>query len=403
MADNLTPSPQPNESFGMEDDDEISLLDLAVVLARHKRLLIGFPLLVGIAAVVISLLLPNIYTGTTNILPPQQSHSAASAMLAQLGSAAGLVGGIAGIKNPDDLYIGMLKSRTVADNLIKRFDLNKYYKQKLASGTRATLAGATHISAGKDGIITIAVDDKDPQRAADIANAYVDELYKLTQVLAVTDASQQRLFYQHQFEQAKLNLTHAEEAARQALDKGGVSLVDAQGKAMIEASAKLRGEIAVKDVQIGAMSAYAAPGNPDLKRAQQELVALKNELAKIEGSGSEMDPKATGGGQGLASVSLLRNLKFSETVYDLLAKQYEIAKIDEAKDASLIQVMDKAIPPDRKSKPKRALIVLLSVMASFFIAILWAFISEGLSKARQDPEQAGKLEELATALSWRRR
>src|SRR5260221_7304415 len=178
-------------------EDEIRLLDLIIVLAKHKRIVLGVPVVVAIGAAIISLVLPNIYTGTTRILPPQQSASATSALLNQLGGAfgglAGAAGGALGIRNPSDLYVGMLKSRTVADNLIARFDLNKVYEQPIQSNTRGILQGNTAIAAGRDGIITVGVDDKDAIRPAEIANAYVDELMKLTKVLAVTEASQRRL------------------------------------------------------------------------------------------------------------------------------------------------------------------------------------------------------------------
>src|SRR6266571_8569295 len=195
-------------------DDEVSLLDLLIVLAKHKRLVLGLPLVVAIAAAIVSLLLPNIYTGTTRILPPQQSASAATALLNQLGGAAGVLtgatGGALGLRNPNDLYVGMLKSRTVADNLIARFDLAKVYDENRLSDARKYLQKQTTIVAGRDGIITIEVDDRDPKRAAELTNAYVDELMKLTKVLAVTEASQRRLFFERQLLQAKDNLTAAE-------------------------------------------------------------------------------------------------------------------------------------------------------------------------------------------------
>src|SRR5258708_6981759 len=197
-------------------EDEVSLLDLLIVLAKHKRILLGIPFAAAIVAAIVSLLLPNVYTGTARMLPPQQSASAASALLTQLGALGGLTGPVGGAlgRNPSDLYIGMLKSRTVADNLIARFELKKVYDQSLQSSTRGTLQGNTTIVAGRDGIIVIEVDDKDPQRAAELANAYVDELMKLTRVLAVTEASQRRLFFESQLLQAKDNLTAAELAAR---------------------------------------------------------------------------------------------------------------------------------------------------------------------------------------------
>lgn len=397
-----TPAP-PSPSA----DDEVSLLDLLIVLAKHKRVVLGVPFIAAIAAAIVSLLLPNIYTGTTRILPPQQSASAASALLSQLGGAvgglAGAAGGALGIRNPNDLYVGMLKSRTVADNLITHFDLNKVYQQELQSDTRKVLGGNTLIIAGRDGIITIDVDDKEPRRAAELANAYVDELMKLTKVLAVTEASQRRLFFERQLVQAKDNLTATEIAARQGLQKGGLAQVDAQGRSMIEVTARLRAQISAREVQIGAMRTFAAEGNPELQRTQEELQALKRELVRIEGSSpvAAVGKGEVVGTSGLDNLSRLRDLKYYEFLYELLAKQYELAKIDEAKDATIIQVMDRAIEPDRKSKPKRALIVLVSIFAAGFVAILWAFVHEAMERTKSDPEQSQHLARLKAYLRFR--
>lgn len=388
-------------------DDEVSLLDLLIVLAKHKRLVLGLPLAAGILAAIVSLLLPNIYTATTRILPPQQSASAASALLNQLGGALGGLGGLAGgalgVRSPNDLYIGMLKSRTVADNLIARFDLNKVYQRELQSNTRLELQGNSSIAAGRDGIIAIEVDDKDPKRAAELANAYVDELMKLTKVLAVTEASQRRLFFERQLLQVKDNLTAAEIAARQGLQKGGLAQVDAQGRSMIEVTARLRAQISVKEVQIGSIRTFAAEGNPELQRTQQELEALRRELARVEGSSpiAAVGKGEATGGSGLDNLSRLRDVKYYEFLYELLAKQYELAKIDEAKDATVIQVMDKGIEPDRKSKPKRIQIVVLSAFLSFFISIVWAFVREATMRTKADPERATRLEILRGYMKWK--
>jgi uncharacterized protein involved in exopolysaccharide biosynthesis len=410
MPDQANPGNRDGAAITREaqaDSDEISLLDLLIVLAKHKRIVLGIPFVAAIAAAIISLLIPNIYTGTTRILPPQQSASAASALLSQLGGAvgglAGAAGGAFGIRNPNDLYIGMLKSRTVADNLITRFDLNKVYQQELQSDARKVLEGNTLIIAGRDGIITIDVDDRDPRRAAELANAYVDELMKLTKVLAVTEASQRRLFFERQLVQAKDNLTATEMAARQGLQKGGLAQVDAQGRSMIEVTARLRAQISVKEVQIGSMRTFAAEGNPELQRTQEELQALKRELVRIEGS-SPVTAVGKGevvGTSGLDNLSRLRDVKYYEFLYELLAKQYELAKIDEAKDATIVQVMDRAIEPDRKSKPRRSLIVLLSILVAVFVSIFWAFIREAAARVRADPEQTPRLEALRGYLRWK--
>ncbi len=377
-------------------DDEVSLLDLLIVLAKHKRIVLGVPFAAAVATAIVSLFLANIYTGTTRILPPQQSASAATALLNQLGGVfgglAGAAGGALGVRNPNDLYVGMIKSRTIADNLIARFELNRVYRQELQANTRKVLESNTVVNAGKDGIIVIEVEDKDPKRAAELSNAYVDELTKLTKVLAVTEASQRRLFFEHQLEQAKDNLTVAEVAARQGLQKGGLAQVDAQGRSMIAVTARLRAEISAKEVQLGAMRTFAAEGNPELQRTQQELEALRRELARIEGS----TPVATIGkkeasGSGLDNLSRLRDVKYYEFLYELLTKQYELAKIDEAKDATVIQVLDKAIEPETKTRPKRTLICILAAFVTGILAVIWVLVREVLSNLKSDSRQAEKL------------
>jgi uncharacterized protein involved in exopolysaccharide biosynthesis len=387
------------------EDDEISLLELLIVLAKHKRIVLGVPLAAGIVAAIVSLLMPSMYTGTTRILPPQQSASAASALLNQLGGAlgglAGLAGGALGVKSPNDLYVGMLKSRTVADNLISRFELAKLYDEDRLSDTRKRLEKETTIATGRDGIITVEVDDRDPKRAADLANAYVDELRKLTKVLAVTEASQRRLFFEQQLVQAKDNLTAAEIAARQGLQKGGLAQVDAQGRSMIEVTARLRAQISAKEVQLGAMRTFAAEGNPELQRTQQELEAVRRELARIEGSSpiAALGKGEGSGNAGLDNLGRLRDVKYYEFLYELLAKQYEIARIDEAKDPAIVQVMDGAIEPDRRSRPKRTLIVLLSTFVALFVGLIAAFVSEAMSRVRSDPEQAERLKTFRSHLA----
>ncbi len=376
-------------------DQEVSLLDLLIVVAKHKVLVLGLPAAAAAVSITISLLLPNIYTGTTKILPPQQTQST-SAVLAQLGGLAGLAGGaVPGLKNPNDLYVGMLKSRTVADNIIRRFDLNQLYDKKYQSETRKRLEKETTIVAGKDGIITVEVDDEDPKRAADLANAYVDELFKLTTVLAVTEASQRRLFFERQLDLARVSLVKAETEARKALEQGGLAAVDSQGRTAVETAARLRAQISVKEVQIGAMRTFASEGNPELKLAQQEIEVMKRELARSEGTtGNKTVQAVAEKGSGIDNLGLLRNVKYYETMYGLLAQQYESAKIDEAKDSAIIQVMDKAVEPDRKSKPRRWLIVVLSTLVAGLLSALCAFVLEAIANAKSDPEQSQRLTRL---------
>lgn len=398
---------QVSSAAPFPEEHETSLLDLLIILAKHKQTIVGLPLAAAIAGTVVGLLLPNVYTGITRILPPQQSASAASALLNQLGGAfgglAGLASGSLGIKNPAELYVGMLKSRTVADNLIARFELGKVYDEEYISDVRKRLRRETSIISARDGIITIEVDDKSPKRAADLANAYVDELTSLTKVLAVSEASQRRLFFERQLLQAKDNLTRAEVAARQGLQKGGLAQADAQGRSMIEVTARLRAQVSAKEVQLGAMRTFAAEGNPELQRTQQELEALRRELARVEGTSpvTVISKGDKSSGSGLDNLSRLRDVKYYEFLYELLAKQYELAKIDEAKDTTIIQVLDKAIEPDRKSEPRIGLIALTSALLALLVSVIWAFSREATFRARADPAKAPRLERLRSYLRWK--
>ena len=376
------------------DDDEINLMDLLLVIAKHNRFIIKLTLSVAVLAVIYALLQPNIYTAKTVILPPQQGASTASMLLGQLGGLAGLAGGAAGIKSPNDLHIGMLKSRTIADVLIKRFDLQTLWEAKTREATRKALEGSTVIASGKDGFITIEYSDKDPQFAATIANAYVEELDRLNSTLAVTEASRKRLFFERQLKGSRANLDAAENALKQTQERTGMIHLEKQGGAIIEAVANVRAQIAAKEVELAGMGAFATPQNPDYRQIQQVIVGLRAQLAKLEANSAGSDIKVPTGKlpeTGLEFLRKTREFKYQETLFELLSKQFEIAKIDEAKDASLIQVVDKALVPEQKSKPKRSLIVILATMMAFFIGVLLAFFKEAAARASLDPASAERM------------
>ena len=376
------------DNLDAHSGEEIDLLDLLIVLAKRKRQIFRFTAGAAILSVIVSLLLPKIYTASTTILPPQQGQSTASAMLGQLGALAGMAGGSLGIKDPDDLYIGMLKSRKVQDDIVSRFDLRKIYHSKKMIDARKSLEGNSRIASGKDGIISIEVDDRDPQRASEIANAYVDELNRLTSNLAVTEASQRRLFFEKQLNLVRDNLSKAEYDLQKLQAKTGLIQLYPQEKEIAESNAKLRAEIAAKEVQLSAMSVGVTSSNPEYVRLQGELASLK---ARLEGENTDALLESKMPQSGLAYIEKFRSVKFNQALMEMLYKQYELAKIDEAKDYPLIQVLDKATPPERKSKPKRALIVILSTLAAFFLSVFYAFVREALDKASLDPERSGKI------------
>lgn len=390
-----------NQEVPAAADDEISLLDILIVLATYKKLILGGTGLVAVAAVVISLLLPNIYTATTTILPPQQAQSSASAMLGQLvgGGAASALG----LKNPNDLYVAMLKSNNVENKLIERFGLVERYDAKMPGDARRVLESRTSVNAGKDGLIAISVSDTDPKAAAEIANAYVDELKRLTRVLAVTEASQRRLFYENEVKKAKDQLIEAELVLKEGLDNNGIVMADAQGAAMIETVARLRAQISSKEIQIGAMETFATRENPELILNQQELASMRRQLLQLEGGVARKERTGRSSTRelaGLENLKRLRDVKYYSALYEILAKQYEISRIDEAKDSTLIQVLDPATMPEHKSGPRRSVIVALSAMAAFVLLILVSFVHHSVKSISRNPESVGRVSALRRAMNW---
>ena len=363
------------------EEDEISLLDILQVLAENARLLIFGPLIAGLAALGIAFLITPTFTATTRIVTPQQQQSMATAALAQLGALAGVAGTVAGIKNPADMYVALIKSRTIADRMIDRFKLMGVYDKKYRQDARKELADKSTISAGKDSLITIEVDDHDPKRAAAMANAYVEELSTLTGSLAVTEAQQRRLFFEKEMAKAKENLARAEVA----LGGTGISenLLKFDPKVLGEGFATLKAQVVAKEVQLSSMRGYLTENSPDFRQAQQELAALRAQLAKADQS------RPTAGNA--EYVNRYRDFKYNEELFGQLAKQYELAKIDESREGAVIQVVDAAQPPERKSKPKKALIAILTTLATGFALVLFVFVRRALQNANQDPESAAKL------------
>jgi tyrosine-protein kinase Etk/Wzc len=389
------------------DNDEINLLDLLIVLLKRKRLILGITFISALITAIVSLIMPPVFRAETSLLPPQPSSSMALQALSQLaGGAAGIGAEVLGIKTPADLYAGLLKSNTVLDRIIDRFKLMELYDKEYRIDARKALLDNIEVNVDKkSNIITISVEDKDPVRAAQMANAFVEELKALTKGLAITEASQRRLFFEEQIKDTKLALIKAEEDLKKFQEKTGAIKVEEQAKAVIEGIATLRAQIAAKEVEIKVMKTYSTPYNPDLQRAEEALRAMKAELQKLEAKeGKNPDPLMPTGRMpevGMEYLRKLRELKFNETLYDLLLKGYETARLDEARDAVVIQVVDKAIPPDKRAKPKRTLMVLVATFTGFFLSIFIAFFIEYKEKASQDPEQKERIEAIRKEINFK--
>ncbi|MEN9762302.1 MAG: hypothetical protein RI906_2128 [Pseudomonadota bacterium] len=412
-----------------DDDDEISLLDLLETVAEKLWLLILGPLVVGFAALGISFLIAPTFTARTVIMPPQAQQSAAATLLSSLGALGGVAGAAVGIKNPNDQVVALLKSRTLADRMVDRFELMTRYKAKLRQDARKGLETRTRIASGKDGLISIEVDDTSPEVAAQMAGAYIQELYKLMASLAVTEAQQRRVFFERQLKDAKDNMTKAEIALR----SGGIEadVFKSSPQAAVTAVAQVQAQIAAQEVKLGAMRGYLTEAAPEFKQGITELQALRAQLAKLESNQREKTSSASasvglstgaagaGSGAGAAAaastppvpagdalsdyVSRFRDFKYFETLFELFAKQYEIARVDESREGAVIQIVDPAVAPEWKSKPKRGLIAVIAALAAGFALLLYVFVAKALRNAAQDAETAAKLSRIRAAIGLRRR
>jgi tyrosine-protein kinase Etk/Wzc len=346
------------------ESDDLSAGDLIAMLRARWRLLVIAPLLAGLVALGATFLMPKIYTATSRILPPQQNQGLAAMLAQQFGGLAGLAGAAGGLKNPNDQFVAMLNSRTIADRIIRRFDLQRVYESEFQEDARKELADRSSIVAGRDGLIAVEVDDRDPARAAAIANAYVEELGKLMQGLAITEAAQRRLFFERKLGEAREQLAKSEAA----LGSSPVSerVLKAEPRAAAEMIARLRAEVTATEIAVSTMRGYLADGSPDLKVAQGRLSALRAQLAAAQQADVRPNDSERDG-----YVARYREFKYAEGLFELLAKQFELARIDEARDGALIQVIDQAVVPERNSKPYKALIAIACALAALVASLAW--------------------------------
>jgi tyrosine-protein kinase Etk/Wzc len=420
---------------GDTGDDEISLLDLLETIAENLKLLIIGPLVAGLAALGISFVMAPTFTAKTVIMPPQAQQSLTASLVASLGALSGAASAVAGLKNPNDQIVALIKSRTLADRMVDRFDLMTRYKSKLRQDARKGLESRTRIASGKDGLISIEVDDVDPKMAADMASGYVQELSRLLASLAISEAQQRRLFFERQLKEAKDNMTKAEIALR----SGGIEadIFKSSPQAAVTAVAQVQAQIAAQEVKLGAMRGYLTEAAPEFKQGLTELQALRAQLAKLESNprdravpnagaaaagtavGASAEATGTGGGTSAGTtsqnqaasaggalsdyVTRFRDYKYFETLFELFAKQYEIARVDESREGAVIQIVDPAAVPEWKSKPKRGLIAVIASLAAGFALLLYVFVVKALRNAAQDAESAAKIARIRAAISLRPR
>jgi capsule polysaccharide export protein KpsE/RkpR len=392
------------------DEPGVALTDLLAWLGEKKLLILSVTFLAALVALVVALLLPPVYTARTTFLAPgSQQQSGSAAALAALGSLGGLAGGIAA-KSPDELYVALLKSDTVQRALADRFDLKSHYGVDSYEVLRKTLPGYVRVTSDKkSGVIIVEVDDKDPKFAADLANAHDGEVTKLLGRLAVSEAQLRRAFFEKQLQETKNNLVKAEQALQAVQEKSGVIVLDKQAEALINGAALVRAQITEREVQLKVLRTSATEQNPAVMQLNSELRALRGELARMESAqggaaGSAVDmpvgkiPEAA-----VDYVRARRELKLQETLLESMVRQYEIAKLDEAKEGPALQQVDIAMVPDYKSRPSRLLIVLGSALTALIAVSAWVVIRRYVMLVRErDPATSAAWHAIANAWSFRR-
>lgn len=336
-------------------------------LLSQWRVLLTAPFAGAAVAVAASFLITPIFTARTVFVPPQQQQGGAASALASLGALSGLIG-MGGVRSTADQYVSLLQSANVEDQLIDRFKLGEVYGFAKRAEVRRKLETRVRVSLGKkDGLITVEVDDVDPERAAAMANQHVAELRRLSTELALTETQQRRRFFEVELKRTQAALT----AAQAKLESSGFSAgaIKAEPKAAAEAYAKLRADLTAAQVRLGTMRSRLTESAPEVQTQAAQVAALNGEVQRLEKT-------ATGGGNA-DYLNYYRDFKYQETLFDLLAKQFEVARLDEAREGALVQVVDAATPPEIKSSPKRSYFAAGGFAFSLLLAALWALLRRG--------------------------
>ena len=372
---------------------EISIVELGMVIWQRRRWLakvIGLGTLVTIG---IALFIPNRYTSTAQLMPPDQQALSTPSMLGALTGVTGssiapsLAGGLMNAKSPAGTFIGILDSQTAQDDIINRFDLRSVYHRKFYVDTRKILTERTTIVEDKQsGIVKIAVADRDRYRARDIAQAYVQELDKLVSKVSTSSARRERIFLEGRLQSIKGDLDSSSRAFSQFSSHNATMDPEKQGEATIEAAGKLQGELIAAESELSGLKAQYTDDNMRVREVRGRMNELQSQLRKMSGAGDNANGADLTADQLLPSVrklpllgftyyELYRKVTMQETLYETLTKQYELAKVEEAKEIPSVKVLDEPQVPEKKSFPPRLIIVVLGFLLSAFAAITWIFAS----------------------------
>jgi capsule polysaccharide export protein KpsE/RkpR len=388
------------------------------LLWNKRRFLLRATICGLIAATLIAFLIPKRYESTAELMPPDQTSGTGAAMLAALsnrvgGSLATLAESALGVKTTGDLFIGILQSDTVRDDLIKKFDLQKVYRTRYIEDTRKVLADHTGISADtKSGIITVSITDHDPQRAAAMAQEYVHELNWVVAHLSTSSAHRERVFLDQRLKQVKANLEDSEKQFSQFASQKGAIDIPAQGKALVTAAATLQGELIAAQSELEAYKQIYTDNNVRVRSMQARVNQLHSSLEKLAGKGANEKSSAQ---QlypslrelpvlGVTYADLLRRMKVEEAVFEILTQEDELAKVQEAKDTPSVTVLDPPLVPDKKSFPPRLLILVFGTTLAFVFGATWILASSAWDAVDpNDPRKAVAIEvwsDVHSSLPW---
>ena len=358
-------------------DDSINVLESLGVITKYKKMILMVTCAAALAALLFSLSLTKYYSATAKILPNQQNQSLLSAVSGQMGGGMSLAGGLLGGAGTSDLFAEMLKSDDIADAVVARFKLMEVYGKELRQDAYRELSKKVSIQTGKEGIISITVDDREPRRAAEMANALVEEVDRLSAKVNMAQAGQSREFLENRLTKAKADLADAEEKLKGFQARNKALNVPEQARTAIEGVAHLMAQLAAQEVQLATLRSHFTDWNPEVKNAKASIANLKVQIARLEGQGGGAVPSlGSVPPLGQEYVRLMREFKTQESIVGLLMNQYEMAKLSEANNVSTLQVIQAARVPERKSKPKRAQLVVVVACAGFLLSVIAAFVRE---------------------------
>jgi uncharacterized protein involved in exopolysaccharide biosynthesis len=383
---------------------KLDLLDVLLIFARRKRLILGWALAGLVIAVIALFRAPTLYRSQATIMPPQQEQSS-SALLSQLGAltAFSAVGSNLGLKNPADLYVAILQTNLVADNMVDRFHLMDVYKIPDRDGAAGMLRKRSKFEAGKDGLMQIIVEDKDPRRAATLANGYADELFNQNNRLAIGSASQRRLFFEQQLAQEKDHLVDAEVALKQTQQSTGVLQLSGQAQNIIGQEANIQANITSHEVQLGALLSSSTEQNPEVVRLRTEVAGLREQLQQLQkGTNGDMLSQREFPAAGLEYIRKERDMQYHQTLYDLLARQLEAARIDEAKATPTVQMVDPPQVPRVRSWPKPLVFIIVGLVAGTMLGCIRVTVVYLYEYAETDPRLRDRYMEVKQAMHLRR-